>query len=465
MTPGRLVQHLVRSAGAAMVAIVLALGTGCNGFFVYPGSTSTGSTTSGGDYVYVANQTTGTVAAYSVGSGALTSISGSPYALGFSPTALAINPANTIVFVAGATAGAGYIASYSIASDGSLTLLTNNSVGLADPVSMDVSPDGQWLIGLDGNGLTVDEYQIAASNGALTLATGQTYVISGATVVPRALRISPNANYVFAAIGTAGDLVFPFNTTSGVLSSPGRLTLPVNVSDNALAVAPGGNTLYIARSGTSGGLAPYSVSSAGVLQSLVTTPYAAGSQPFAVAVNSDGTGVYIANAAGFQHLRLHHREQRYSYDHQRFPVCERVRPIRTGDRQGRQVLARHFARWLAGFDPLQLRRHGHRQARLRLLDEHRDGPHRCDRHSRNPLSRANRMRKPTSRSRCGLPWLAVRLGLSHGCDVAADSYRVEASLVILRCDYGVGGVRVQQHCDHLLEGPRERKPGRRIRGR
>ena len=280
------------SAVFSIAALLLAMG--CGDFFVYPGSSDSGST-SGSDYVYVANQTTNTVAAYSVGSGSLTAISGSPYALTFTPTAAAVNPANTILFVAGANGGVGYIASYSIGSTGALTLLTTNSIGLADPISMDVSPDGQWLLGLDGNGLTVDEYQINATNGTLTLATGATYVISNATVVPRAIKVSPNGNFVFAAIGTAGDLVFPFTTSTGVLSSPGRLSLPANVSDNAVAVSPSGNTLYIARSGTNGGLAAYSVSSSGVLQAISNSPFTAGSQPFSVVVTSDGTGVYVAN--------------------------------------------------------------------------------------------------------------------------------------------------------------------------
>jgi 6-phosphogluconolactonase (cycloisomerase 2 family) len=260
-----------------------------------PETSSGGGTTSGNDYVYVANQTTGTLAAYSVGSGALTAISGSPYSLGFAPTAVAVNPANTIVFVAGVSNGAGFIDAFSIGSSGGLSLLTQNNVVLANPISMDVSPDGQWLVGLDGNGLTVDEYQINSTSGQLTLATGQTYVISNATVTPRAVKISPNGNFVFAAIGTAGDLVFPFNTSNGVLSSPGRLTLPANVSDNALAISPNSGYLYVARSGAITGLAVYTISSAGVLTEISGSPFAAGSQPFSVVVSSDGARAYVAN--------------------------------------------------------------------------------------------------------------------------------------------------------------------------
>jgi 6-phosphogluconolactonase (cycloisomerase 2 family) len=285
----------VRQVAAVLSVGALLLSTGCQGFFVPENSSSGGSGTSGGDYVYVANQTTGTVAAYAVGSGALTAISGSPFQLGFSPNALAVNPADTILFISGVNSGTGFINAYSIGSNGGLSLLTSNNAGLADPITLQVSPDGQWLIGLDGNGLTVDEYQINSSTGQLTLATGQTYVISNATVVPRDLKISPNGSFVFAAIGTAGDLVFPFNTSTGVLSSPGILSLPANVSDNALAVSPNSNYLYIARSGTGGGLGVYTISSSGVLQSISGSPFAAGSQPFSVVARSDGTEVYVAN--------------------------------------------------------------------------------------------------------------------------------------------------------------------------
>ena len=273
---------------------VLLLGAGCGDFFVYPGSTGSGSTP-GSDYVFVANQTAKTLAAYSVASGALSPISGSPYSLSFAPTASAVNPANTMLFVAGVNAGTGHIASYSISSTGALTLLNTNNIGLAAPISMDVSPDGKWLIGLDGNGITLDEYQINATTGALTLGNGQSYLIPKSVVVPRAIKISPGGNFIFAAIGTAGDLIFPFDTGTGAISNPAQLSLPPNVSDNALAVSPSGNTLYIARSGSNGGLAAYSISSTGVLQSLTTNPYPAGSQPLAVVVTGDGNNVYVAN--------------------------------------------------------------------------------------------------------------------------------------------------------------------------
>jgi 6-phosphogluconolactonase (cycloisomerase 2 family) len=278
--------------------------TGCGTFFVYPGNGNGGSGggSNSGNYVYVANSTTSTVAGYVVGTGTLTAVSGSPYALGFVPTAVAVNPANTIAFVAGNNGIEGFVNAYSIGTGGALTLLMSNDLGSAGEVSIDVSPDGNWLVGLDSNGpalseVLVDEYQINASTGQLTLATGgsYTYPSGSATIVPTAIKFSPSAGYVFVAAGTAGDVEFTFNTSSGVLASNQKITLPANTSDNALAVSSNSAYLYVARSGAAGGVAAYTIGSGGVLTSVNGSPYAAGSQPFSVVVNSAGTDVYVAN--------------------------------------------------------------------------------------------------------------------------------------------------------------------------
>ena len=280
-------------AGVVGASALLSL-AGCSGFFVYPGSTSGSGTGTSGDYVYVANATTDTLSGFQVGTGTLTAVSNSPYALGFSPTAVAINPANTILYVG----GSGFIYAYSIGSGGALTVLNSGAaVALTDVVSMDISPDGQWLFVLDGNGVTIDEYQINSTTGVLAQEAGASYSITNATVVPRAIKVAPSGAFVFAALGTGGDLVYSLNESTGVITSQQRLTLSVNTtSDNALAVSPSSNYLYIARSGTSGGLAVYTIASSnGALNSISGSPFSTGTQPYAVALNNAGTDVYVAN--------------------------------------------------------------------------------------------------------------------------------------------------------------------------
>jgi len=291
----------VGQAAAAMVILALGLAVGCGNFFVYPGSL-TGSSSSTGDYVYVANASTETLAGFSVSSGTLTATTSSPYSLGFIPNAVAVNPANTIVFVAGISGISGFINSYSIGSGGALSLLVSNNVGVADEVSIDISPDGQWLLGLDANGpaaseAIVDKYQINSSTGQLTLGTGAVYAFptGSPTIVPLALRFAPNGDYVFAAVGTAGDLVFPFTTSNGTLSTPLQLSLGTGTSDNALAVNASSTYLYIARSGTLGGLAVYTIGGGGALSEVTGSPFTAGSHPLSVVLNKAGTDVYVAN--------------------------------------------------------------------------------------------------------------------------------------------------------------------------
>jgi 6-phosphogluconolactonase len=299
----------VGRAAAAIGVLGLSLATGCGNFFVYPGSLTGGGGSSTGDYVYVANANSQSLAAFSVGAGTLTAISGSPYLLNFTPTAVVVNPANTRVFVAGSNGTFGFINTYSIGSGGVLTLMTSNNVASASEVSLDVSPDGVWLVGLDAstglalNEVIVESYQIDGSSGALKSGAVGIATYTGSQVpgiTPLAVKFAPNQNFVFAAVGQAGDLVFQFDSSAGV-SSTGVLSLSLGtsptVSDNALAVSSNGGYLYIARSGPGGGLAVYTIGSGGALNQVNGSPLAAGAgnQPTSVVINKAGTDIYVAN--------------------------------------------------------------------------------------------------------------------------------------------------------------------------
>jgi 6-phosphogluconolactonase len=277
--------------GLALLAIgVLIAATGCGVFFIH--GTTTSSSTSG-DIVYVANGTTDTLAGFVVGTGTLTAVASSPYALGYSPTAVVVTPTDSFVYVGGTSAVYGY----SIGTGGVLTALNNGSaVGTANVESMVISPDGNWLFVLDSNATTVDLFQINTTTGLLTQVTGASYAVSGATVVPRAIAIAPNGDFLFVALGTAGDLVFTCNTSTGALASSQQLApLSTTTTDNALAVNPESTFLYIARSGTAGGLYAFAIGTNGALTEVGGSPFATGTQPYALLVNSAGTDIYVAN--------------------------------------------------------------------------------------------------------------------------------------------------------------------------
>jgi 6-phosphogluconolactonase (cycloisomerase 2 family) len=292
---------------AALSILALGWTTGCAGFWVNPGSSNgNNSNSSSGDIVYVANASpsadSGSLIGFTVASGSLTQVTGSTYSLTFIPQAMAITPNNSYLYVAGSNSE---IYCFTLNSDGSIATV----IGVADltspfvpVVAMDISPDGQWLVGLAADNQSLYEFQITSSTGALLLINKITYpVTSGATAIARQVKFAPNGNYLFAALDTAGFVAYTFDTSSssGALTNPQTpLSWSSIASANALAVSPNSEYLYIAiSSGTTGSLAAYSIGSSGpnVTLTEVGLPAAAGTQPYSVAVNTAGTDVYVAN--------------------------------------------------------------------------------------------------------------------------------------------------------------------------
>jgi 6-phosphogluconolactonase len=251
-----------------------------NGFGVVPAVAATAATA-----------TTPAVAATPA---ALTAITGLPTALTYQPISMVVTANNTFLYVG----SVGGIYLYAINSNGSLTVpAANPKPAGVFAVSMTISPDAQWLIALDGTTQQLDIFQINATTGALTsINAPATYSILAGTWSPTAVRISPNGQLIYAALGTAGDVVFTFNTTSGVAVKVLNLNVPTTTtSDFGLAIDSKTAYLYIARSGTQGGVAVYSIGANGSLIAVTGSPFAAGSGTYAVQLDSTGTYVYAAN--------------------------------------------------------------------------------------------------------------------------------------------------------------------------
>jgi 6-phosphogluconolactonase (cycloisomerase 2 family) len=265
--------------------------TGCDGFFVPVNGGGNGGTT--GNRVYVANSLTNTIAGFTVGTNTLAAAPNSPASVGYSPSALVATPNNAFLYAAGP--GAIYV--YTINTDGSLTSSSQGAaVAIVNVAAIDISPDGNWLFGLDTTTQVIDEFKINYSNGTLTSVTPTAYSVTDATVVPRAIKVSPNGELVIASLGTGGDYVFTFNTSTGALATSQKLSLgSTTTSDNALAIDSGTAYLYIGRSGTNGGLAVYKIGAAGALTAITGSPFTTGSQPFSVVLDTTGKYVYVAN--------------------------------------------------------------------------------------------------------------------------------------------------------------------------
>ncbi len=304
---------------ATVIAVLPAL-AGCSGFF--PPVTNTGGGTGGGgtgggstatgNSVYVANlartslgglsvipavaavPATPTTPAVPATPAKLNAIPGLPTALVYQPLSMVVSPGNTFLYV-GAVGG---IYLYVINSDGSLTASTTDPkpAGVY-AASMAISPDGQWLIALDATTQQLDIFQITVGTGALNVVTQPAvYSTTVGTWTPTSIRISPNGQLIFAALGTAGDVIFSFNTISGISVYLTRLPTPtLTTADFDIAIDSKTAYAYIARSGTQGGVAVYSIGANGALNQVTASPFAAGAGTYSVQLDRTGSYVYAAN--------------------------------------------------------------------------------------------------------------------------------------------------------------------------
>jgi len=287
---------LRRWARALLVApVAIGLLTGCANFWQAPSTTTTTTTTASSGYFYVLNQETKQIAAFSIISGTLTEISGSPYPLAATPTALAVAPNGSFLYV-GTAAG---IYLYTINSSGQLTLGNGSNVISQDlAAAMQVDSTDSWLLEAGPNALDLFAIPINPSNGSLTSNTEQSVQLPAASVYQ--LAISPDNTHVFVALGSAGteDVVFAAGNTK-----PFSSTANVAVKNSAgaavsVAVDPSNRLVYVgetaATSGSnSGGVRAFNYST---LVELTGSPYASGGlAPYSILPISTGDDIYVAN--------------------------------------------------------------------------------------------------------------------------------------------------------------------------
>jgi 6-phosphogluconolactonase len=304
--------RVVRRCGALAAVAGLAALTACAGFFPSTSSSSSSSNGGsggaiGGNYVYALNPTANTLSGYAIGSGGtLAQVSGSPYALptGLTsmnvPGAVVVSGLDTFVYVA----GNGSIYGYSLGTNGQLIALNSGTaVASVNCWSLDASPDGNWLACLDNSVGTVgrvDIYQINATTGALTVGA---MVSSTATytglVVARMIKFSPQANYIVEALGTAGNALFSFNTSTGAvgyLNAFNPTTSSVNY--NAVAINKTDTELYMTESGPQTGILDFALTaSAGEQGGSTVYPSIANGAQSLVLSSSNGY-LYAGNFSG-----------------------------------------------------------------------------------------------------------------------------------------------------------------------
>lgn len=283
--------------------------SGCKGFWDVPsgsGSGSGGTGTASGLF-YVLNQKTSEIAgfAFPANSTTATSVTNSPFSLGaVVPFTMAISPNGAFLYVS--TAAGIYV--YSVtASSGALTILNSSQAISADPAfTMQVDPTGSWLVEAVSGLSTLNAIPLDATTGlVLSGASEQTVNLpSGATAVQQVTMTRSGATnpYVFAAMGTSGTAVVPFNsaatanpfgavtTIAPKSTTGGDTTVAVDVSRPLLYV---GETVAVSGSNP-GGVRVFSIGASSAMTEISGSPYGTGGiGPSAILPTS--SYVYVAN--------------------------------------------------------------------------------------------------------------------------------------------------------------------------
>lgn len=291
-----------RAAILAVVPLVMSLISGCSGFWDAPATSGNGSggTSNSSSVFYVLNQQTKQIVGYTIASGSLATVNGSPYTLSSAPYSIAVDPTGNFLYVGTATG----IFLYSIGSSGRLTLSNNANVISQDiATTMKVDSTGQWLLEAGPNLAELLAIRINPSTGVPLSTTEQFTLLPAATV--EQITISPDNAHVFVALGSSGtqDVTFaagqvtPFGSTFNIptLKAAGAaLSVAVDPTNRLLYI---GETAALSSSTNAGGLR---VLDYNTLTELSGSPFATGGlSPFVILPLPYGTNkgnyVYVAN--------------------------------------------------------------------------------------------------------------------------------------------------------------------------
>ena len=183
----------------------------------------------------------GTVSGYSVSSsGALTPVSGSPFAAGSTPTGIAIDPTSRFLYATDSAQN--QLIVYDILSGGTLNPLTNGPFPTGTfPVSVVVDPRDQYLYVTNFNASTISEYTISQATGAPSAGASSTFNTGAPgptciTIEPALARFVYVSNFVDPKIGAA-----ELNPNTGALSGVQNAPYPATGKATCVAAVPHGN--------------------------------------------------------------------------------------------------------------------------------------------------------------------------------------------------------------------------------
>ena len=254
-------------------------------------------------FAYVANggNGEGNVSAYAIdpNTGALTEITGSPFAAGGTSFSVAVDPTGTYAYVA--NWGSNNVSAYAInSSTGALTEITGSPFTAGtNPISVAVDPTSKFAYVVNYTDGTVSAYTINSSTGALTEITGSPFAAGGAGALSFSVAVDPTGKFVYVANENSADVsAYTINSSTGALTEITGSPFASGTYPYSVTVDPTGKFAYVANGGfmDAGTVSAYTInSSTGALTEITGSPLAAGDEPRSVAVDPTGKFAYVAN--------------------------------------------------------------------------------------------------------------------------------------------------------------------------
>jgi 6-phosphogluconolactonase (cycloisomerase 2 family) len=202
-------------------------------------------------------------------SGALTNVVGGPFPAGMSPTSIVVHPSGKFAYVAN-QAGNDISLLTIDNSTGALTEVMPRTPAGVTPVYLTMDVGGDFLFAANQSSNNVSVYSINSGSGALTEVSGSPFP---ANPSPIALSLAPSGNFLFAANANAA-AVTVFSVSAGVLQQVPGSPFPAGNGPFSLAVDPSGSFLYVANS-LDGTFSAMSVDSTGFLTPISGSPFSA----------------------------------------------------------------------------------------------------------------------------------------------------------------------------------------------
>ncbi len=257
-----------------------------------------------GKFLYAPSYGAADIFAYSVSSGALTALGGSPFAFdGAAPGNAVTDAAGRYLYVLDAAEFGGVVA-YSIdPTTGALTQIAGSPFAAGNfPTDLKIDPTGQFLYVSNGGDDTVSVYTIDPVTGFLTAQTGPLATVGSLPLRVFVVQVPGGAEYLYVPNGDDNTISgFSIDLTTGALTptprSPFRTGMfPFDLAVDSSNYYSSNLYLYVANSGGGGATNRGSVSAfkidalSGYLTLISQAPYPAG-------VNANGI-VFVPIAAG-----------------------------------------------------------------------------------------------------------------------------------------------------------------------